>query len=118
LEEAIKHPLLEHVINVLLEACVFSLQNSEYEINIDETYIKNTGVVTEDDYKQLLTEFDNMNKNTKEMITTMMEAPASRFSRWERQFLAQMESWNKPYGDMQIKKIQSMYDRIYNGKVK
>jgi len=52
------------------------------------------------------------------MITTMMEAPASRFSRWERQFLAQMESWNKPYGDMQIKKIQSMYDRIYNGKVK
>jgi hypothetical protein len=48
----------------------------------------------------------------------MMEVPASRFSRWERQFLAQMESWNKPYGDMQIKKIQSMYDRIYNGKVK
>jgi hypothetical protein len=65
LEEAIKHPLLEHVINVLLEACVFSLQNSEYEINIDETYIKNTGVVTEDDYKQLLTELDNWNYKTK-----------------------------------------------------
>lgn len=54
----------------------------------------------------------NMSNNVKEMITTMMKAPASRFSRWERQFLAQMESWDKSYGDIQMKKIQSMYDRV------
>jgi hypothetical protein len=53
-----------------------------------------------------------MSNNVKEMITTMMKAPASRFSRWERQFLAQMESWDKSYGDIQMKKIQSMYDRV------